>query len=222
VADMGNFIRRLLKLDSPITVGQWCWDRVSGNWATLAALAGGAGMSYLAAISTWLKPYAPISWAFTGLTGCLFLAAVFYLICKGRCLWTHTTITKAFHEQNAHTINPFDSVFQKKRINISELISPFDRVIKDKTFIDCDIIGPANVGLNATRPGGASVSSCGWFESGGVVTKDTTHVPFGILLQDCTFLRCRIYGLTLFIPGSAYSHIAPNMPGFLWITPEPK
>ena len=152
---MFNLFRQILKLEPGITVGQWCWDRITNNWATLVALLGGAGMSYLAAVSTWLRPYAPLSWGIVGLVACLLIAVFFWLLARGRQMWVTTSINKSYRDSH-HSVDPMQLVFQGKRIDINDLILPFHRVVKGKTFVDCDIYGPANVSVAATSPGRGS------------------------------------------------------------------
>ena len=66
-------IKKILKLDSPITVIDWFYQRITGNWAWIVATCGGFGMSYLAKITEWLQPWRPVGWAGIGLFFAIFI-----------------------------------------------------------------------------------------------------------------------------------------------------
>jgi hypothetical protein len=200
-------------------------ESISAHLTLYTAFGIGTAVSVLIAwaahATEQLKPYAPFSWAFGALVGALFFAALFWLVSKGRSLWISSTITRTFHQIKAPTTNPLEPVFQTQRINISELASPVNRLIANKTFMDCEIIGPANLILAATHPGGGSMNQCNFINCVAVGVRDRGAVPFGLFLQDCTFLRCRLFGVVLFIPRSEQAHFRASMPGFTWITEEP-
>src|SRR5271166_564449 len=88
-------------------------------------------------------------------------------------------------------------MFQETRVNVNDLILPFHRTVIGKTFIDCDIVGPANVSLVATSPGKGSLNGCEFFGCAAAGIKEGSQLPFGIALVDCTFLRCKIFGLII-------------------------
>jgi hypothetical protein len=98
---------------------------------------------------------------------------------------------------------------------------PFDRTVKNKTFIDCDIIGPANIVFSATKQGGAAISGVNLINCAGVCTKNEIFVPEGIHFVDCQILRECIYGVLLFVPESGDDFMKKQMPGLKWVTPEP-
>ena len=64
---------RLLKIEPGVTLGQWLYDRITNNWAWLVALFAGSGMSYLAVISQWIKPWGPIGYGAIGLVSALLI-----------------------------------------------------------------------------------------------------------------------------------------------------
>jgi len=63
-------------------------------------------------------------------------------------------------------INPLDVSFERKRILLNEFVLPSHTIIENKTFIDCDLIGPANIYFHSSNNASpyASLSStlCGF------------------------------------------------------------
>jgi len=55
-----------------------------------------------------------------------------------------TSIRRMFY-QSKDRIDPMQSVFERKRILITDLLPPIGRSIVGKSFTDCEIVGPANV-----------------------------------------------------------------------------
>jgi hypothetical protein len=184
----------------------------------LAIFGGGGLMTYLAALTAWLKPYAPFSWGLAFLLGVLFLSVVFLAINKAREVLLRITISRAYYSSHVTTMNVLESTFQRERININDFVHPFHRIVKGKTFIDCEIIGPANVIFQSTPRGGSAMSKCDLDGSRAVVIKEHIPVPFSIVLLDCTFLRCTIFGLTIFATEAARPVFA-EMPEEFWLTP---
>ena len=219
---MANALRRLLRIDSGASIPQAILDYFAGKWIEIAAVvAGGAGMSYLAIASEWLRPYAPVSWGLAGLIGLLILSVICCLVAKARDILISSNINREFYSTRHPTINPLDSTFERQRIHIVELVTPFDKVVRSKTFIDCDLIGPANVAIGATSPGAGIMANNSLFKCIGVLMKDGADIApaDGMIFQNCTIVRCRLYGLTLYYPESWYGrHGITNLP---WITPVP-
>ncbi len=109
-------------------------------------------------------------------------------------------------------------MFERQRGYVNDLVLPFHRIIRGKTFVDCEIVGPANVALVVTKTGRGSVLDCSFIDSGGIVVTQNAAVPFGVKFEDCTFLRCRIYGLILFATADQLRHEMPGTPEAFWLT----
>ena len=58
-----NPIRRLLKIEPGISLGQWVWDKTPESWRNLVTgSVAAADMSYLASISAWVRPWGPVGY----------------------------------------------------------------------------------------------------------------------------------------------------------------
>jgi hypothetical protein len=152
-----------------------------------------------------------------GFLGMLFAAITYAIVARARLWFVNARATDQFYK-HADRINPLDDTFRNRRINISDLVPPFASVIRRKTFIDCELIGPANASLSATSPGAGSMNGVGFIDCNACKVKDDIFVSTGVMFEDCTFLRGRIFRVTFFIPASGYDHMKNSMPGMNWLT----
>lgn len=97
------------------------------------------------------------------------------------------------------TINPLEETFQKQRIRIADLVSPIDSTIQGKTFIDCELIGPANLVVKTTVKGKATIHDVSFLDSDFILV-DQGKAYNAAALMDCTILRGRMYKVTLLVP----------------------
>lgn len=199
-------------------------NAASSVYTLLPLLAGGALVTALAAWAAWtterLSPYAPASWVAAGLLGGLSFAFTAALVAYCRQRWVNTTLLQRFHGQ-ADRVNPLDAMFTRQRIRIEDLASPIDRTVRGKTFIDCEILGPANVIVLVSGPGSGGFTTCVFNNCAGARFKDDAPVPNAVTFIDCNFLRCTLHRLILVVPASAYSATQAKMVGLLWLTPDP-
>ena len=181
--------------------------------AVLAAVSG-----YLAKHTAWIASHGPIAWWGVTLAaacvGLLLIIGVAHL----RYKWVMASAVNKWKE-NVHNINPLDEEFKQKRIAVSDLVAPFTSVIEGKTFIECEIIGPAAIGVIASRPGSGGMSGCIMIGTCGAVIKNDVFVPTGVLFKDCHFLRCKIASAIILVPEHSAEHMFKSLPGLDWITP---
>jgi hypothetical protein len=122
-----------------------------GSHATLWQFAAGAVVS--SGIAGWashatesLKLYQPLSWVAAALLGGLIWMLAYAAWSRARLWVINGTINQNFYKSDDR-INPMEITFREKRINIADLASPIEPFVKGKTFIDCELIGPANIAL---------------------------------------------------------------------------
>ena len=102
----------------------------------------------LPAWATWasrmFSGYAPLSWVIAGFCGLLVYTACVALYGFGR----HRTVMSRYDEKflrETGGVDPQSKVFEGKRIFLNDLILPSNPTVNGKTFVDCEIVGPANV-----------------------------------------------------------------------------
>jgi hypothetical protein len=197
----------------------WAWK----DFNKVALLLGWAMSFVLPAWATWamsaLQAWAPLSWVAAGFLGAIIAAIGYAIFARARLWFVNAWVMDAFYRE-PDRINPLDDIFRNRRINIADLISPIEPTIRGKTFIDCELLGPANVALAATRPGGGSMNGVSFFNCDACKVKDGASTSNGVMFEDCTFLRGKVFRITFFIPESGYEHIKNSMPGIVWLTPD--
>lgn len=186
-----------------------------------------AGSAVVSALLTWaayaterLSPYAPFSWALAGTMGLLISALILLVLAKTRKIATEATIQRKFFE-GGQRINPLNKQFNGERIAISDLVSPIGNAVVGKTFVECELIGPANIGLIATAPGRGEMSSCELIDAAGMVVRNNVHLPTLIMFKDCTLLRCKFYSIMFMVNDSMAQKMSQDMPNMVWVTHFP-
>lgn len=86
--------------------------------------------------------------------------------------------------------------FIKKRIYIHDLEDPAVPIIEGKTFVNCDLVGPANI----TFLDGCNLSNSSFFDCDIVPVKDGVIVKNAIGFKDITVTRSRIIKVTILVP----------------------
>lgn len=165
-----------------------------------------------------LSQYAPFSWIASGLGGALIVALIILMVAFGRLKWAQASATNKWRESVA-AISPLEDTFRSQRIRFSDLISPIRPEIRNKTFIDCEMIGPANLAMLATRPGGGGFNGTGFVDCDWIVVKDKTRIYNGALLVDCNFLRGVVYKATFYIVAEHALMMAKELPDLQWLNP---
>ena len=137
------------------------WDRLL-RWGPVAI-----GTAATAVVSGWatsatklLEDYAPLSWV-----GGAVIGAALFLI--GAAAWSSARVNAARLEYvrdlkvAAEPINPLEGTFNRKRIQIQAFRSQFNEPVDGKTFVDCDLCGPAVIMLLGNiSMGGVEMGNC--------------------------------------------------------------
>lgn len=117
------------------------WALVGMVLRWLLTIGSGAMSAWAAYATATLAAYSPLSWIAAGLLGAL----VFVWVLAGGA-WLRANLYRASMMQRtlkrADIINPLDDNFNKVRIRTSELLPPGQKIIRNKTFRDCEIVGP--------------------------------------------------------------------------------
>lgn len=179
---------------------------------------GAAAMLLLASFTDKFADYSPFSY------GAIFLAS-FLILRVTQLFFSIYSLNKAKTKRIERLspiksdINPSDGIFTKKRIYLEDLCNPFERRIHNKTFIDCELIGPATILLNDN----ININGFGIVECDFVEVKDEGHTHVGLILSDIMIKNCQIYRVTFLVPTSGTqvfrSALASNQKNYMnWLT----
>ena len=200
--------RRILKLDSPITVGQWVADRITNNWHWIVGFFAGGGMSYLASVTAWLRPWGPIGYGAIGyltfVMTALGSAYIYYLISLAR----EKSTVAAYVARSMQTIatNVLAPTHNHERIRLADFFHPFYKPTKNVRFEDCELHGPANIFL----AGGTMVDST-FADCEIIITRSDRPMRGILVFENCMILRCEVYRATLLMDITHYNGIPAPM-----------
>ena len=197
---MPEWLRRLLRVEPGISLAQWVFDRISNNWERIiAAFVAGGGMTYLASITEWIKAWGPAGIGAAGLLAALAawvgLAWASRLRGDAQLRLANATAIEKWKEQ-VDTVNPLAKEFHTKRVKLSDLMHPVTSRVKGKRFIDCQIMGPANLLIidNVT------ITGVGFANCDVVVARPAQIRIFNVLaLEDVQIFGGEIIGCTIII-----------------------
>ncbi|WP_175697570.1 hypothetical protein [Burkholderia ambifaria] len=187
------------------------FDRATAMLPIIIGTAGVSAISgWAASISQSVAHFGPIAWVAAGVVGGLLFLLGYLLWVKAR---THTV--RLLHARalmdKTDTINPLDDVFTKKRIRLEDFKKPLTEPVVGKTFVDCELMGPAVLYFG----GQTSMNGTGFISCDFVAVKEKVYVQNVLPLMDATIRGGKIYQSTILIPKSNV-HMIPKEAS--WIT----
>lgn len=176
-------------------------DRIESRLALWSIIAGsgvvGGLTAFVAGITDWMRPYAPFSWWAAGMGGALVTAFLAWGIALFRNALIRGSAVKKWQRQ-VDQINPLDPEFTRRRIRLADLMHPVRKEIKNKRFIDCELIGPANIALIDH----VNMNGTGFIGCDIIVANPNTQILTVAPLRNITVLDGTIENCTIFIPES--------------------
>jgi hypothetical protein len=174
-------------------------NMLESRWS-LWTLLQGSGLVASFALPAWaarsaqlFADYAPFSWVVAGFAGVTIWAVV-------RVLWqgANRLRVRAKYDgdllERGSAINPLDMTFERKRIFVSDLVLPSHPYIDGKTFIDCDLIGPANIYFHSTN----QANPIRLPKIDGVWLAPKAGFNNGFFFNNCIFRNCSFQRITVF------------------------
>jgi hypothetical protein len=199
---MPNWLRVLLRWEPGISLAQWAYDRIANNWTRIVSLGGGAAMIYLSTITGWLSALGAAgifgASVLTVIVIWLGIAAAQVLRIKVRTQKAELDAFNKWKEQVSQ-INPLSSNYNGIRIAINDLVHPIRRSIENKTFTDCELIGPSNLVLI----GNGNYVNVEFNNCYIVVLKPADRILMhnAVRLSNVNIFRSAIWNATIFISG---------------------
>jgi hypothetical protein len=154
--------------------------------------------AHFASLNTWIAKFGPIGYWSAGLLGGLVVALAGLIIAHIRLLWmTGGAIDK--WKKDVSAANPLDDQFTRLRLKFQDLAHPVSKRIANKTFVNCELMGPANIVV----AGNSSFNATGFMNCDVVVFRPPPpELPIHncIILESVNFIGGSIWNVTLFIP----------------------
>ncbi len=133
----------------------------------------GAFSGWVASQTEWVSQYGGIAWSGVALGGAAIATTIMIGLAFIRLVWIRGGAIRKWG-QDVDSINPLDVEFTRRRIKIQDLVHPIKNSVERKRFVDCELMGPANItffGINANgvgfidcdivvvRPNGAKIAN---------------------------------------------------------------
>lgn len=197
---MAEWLRKLLRIEPGISLAQWTYDRISNNWdRLLAAFVAAGGMSYFGSISEAIAAWGPGGiWAagvLLGLATWIGLSWAASLKAHARLRRAQATATEDWRQRVGDSVNPLSPEFHTKRLRIADIAHPINRRIENKRFIDCELIGPANL-----LPLGVDIRGMEFINCDCVVVRNGVPIRNAVGLKNVTLLGGKIWQCTFLVP----------------------
>lgn len=156
--------------------------------------------------------YSPFSWVVAGFAGLLGFSLSVAAFGWGSKTYTRSKYDNTMLAKGA-LIDPLAKTFEKKRIFLNEFLLPSHPYCDGKTFIDCEIVGPANIyleiGNNINEP---KLPRCD------AVLLDPSKIFYnGYIFRNCTFRGCSFLRVTFFFNITEHPN-AKNVEWLNWIS----
>lgn len=186
------FQKWLDRTESRISLASFIW--MGSGMITL----GGIG-AYVGILTSWINAYGAFGWLCSALFLMFSSALLVLLIAHVRLKWNTASATRKWQEEVSY-INPLETEFSKKRINIQDLAHPITNKISDKKFTNCQLIGPANIIFSG---GQGMMYNTEFINCELVVMKDripNLQYENFVFLDKCSIVGGEVINCVLFIP----------------------
>lgn len=204
MAQSNKFIRWLSNIE-------WQWS--------LLTLVKGTGVVGSFALPAWalhashlFSQYAPFSWVAAGFFGMIVASIAYSLAAWGRSKWVRARYDAKMIAGGSY-VDPMAKTYEDRRIFLNEFCLPSHPLIEGKTFINCQIIGPANIVLEF----GNNVQDATYPISDAVLMKPDHNLYNAVFVRNCIFRQCSFQRITFLVPASEYE-TAKHWRLFNWIT----
>jgi hypothetical protein len=174
-------------------------NAVESRWS-LWTLIQGTGFVASFSLPAWavrtadiFSQYAPFSWVVAGFAGVFVWAVIRLLWQAANRIRVAAKYDERFAEDGSR-LNPLDLTFERKRILLNNFVLPSFTQIDGKTFIDCDLIGPANIYFSSNNqavPLRPPKIDAVWLGPHAILTN-------GFIFNNCIFRNCSFQRITLF------------------------
>lgn len=193
------------------------WSFVSG----LGILSVGGLTAWAAWAANIFSVYSPFSWIVAGIGGAAAATLIILTLTFTRLKWAQASAVNRWSETVA-SVNPLEDTFRNQRIRIMDLVSPISPRITGKTFIGCELLGPANLAIWASKPGGGQITGVSFADCDWVIVKQGARPNSAVLLEDCSVLGGTIYKATFYMSAPEYLRVTTEFAKGNWLTEVPQ
>lgn len=195
--------------------GAWLWGSL-GNIVWIGGLFTAFALpAWAVKVTGVFATYAPLSWVVSGFVGMAIGSATFALVAWAKGRLVRTRYDARLLSQGGE-IDPLANTFERKRIFLNEFILPSKPLIEGKTFIDCEIIGPATVILAR----GNTVNEHRLPVCDAYVMSAKANPDNGYVFNNCAFRGCSLVRVSLMFSLEEYEK-AKDVDWLNWVSIRP-
>jgi hypothetical protein len=198
----GGMFSRVNRLLSGI---EWRLSLGAAIWGILFPISSFALPAWATRAAGMFSQYAPLSWVLAGFLGVLAYSVSMALYGYGKRQAARAKYDARFMKSSGG-VDPLAKVFESKRVFLNDFVLPSHPVIEGKTFVNCEIVGPANLLLQ----GEYQVNEVRADKVDAVILNPNRYFNNGYIFRNCTFRNCTFHRVTLFfLPEEAkrYGHL---------------
>ncbi|WP_425039382.1 hypothetical protein [Primorskyibacter sp. S187A] len=194
---------------------EWRLSLATVIWSLLVPAGSFALPAWATKATGVFSEYAPLSWVVAGFGGLLCYALAVFIYGTGQQRSVRSRYDAKFMQETGG-IDPLATVFEAKRIYLNDFVLPSNPVIMGKTFVNCEIVGPANLYLEV----GNGIDNVWPDKVDAVALSGDNKFYNGFLVRDCRFRGCRFHRTTLFFEPKE-SLAVQHLEWLNWISPLP-
>lgn len=185
----------------------WPWmleKAIENSGAIITALFGGGIMTYLFAISEFLKPYAPFSYGVVFILTLISMSILFAIFAWAKCKYVLSYYAK--HKAKTYAVNVLSPIHENERIDLMNFYHPFFKSTENARFENCELYGPGIFFPDHCQFIGGGVTDCD------IVIGRGDRGAIGIIgFRHCSFVNCFIYRTTWFMNHETYKNLPPQI-----------
>lgn len=183
---------------------------VSWGPPVFGTLGFGTLSAWVGKLTTRLGDYAPLSWLVCGSLGAIVFLLAYWIWCGARLKLVMYRLTQRIEVTRDH-VNPLDSSFTGRRVDLASFASPLPRPVKDKTFVNCELFGPAIIFIG----GNAHFDTVEFSQCDFVLVQPGARMQNVIPMIDMTMRGGVMHNTTVYVTPGAANGLPANVN---WLT----
>lgn len=194
---------------------EWRLSLATVIWSLLVPAGSFALPAWALRAAGIFSEYAPFSWVVAGFAGLLLYAIAVFIYGTGQQRSVRSRYDARFMQETGG-VDPLARVFQGKRIYLNDFVLPSQPQVIGKTFVDCEMVGPANMYFDFDN----SVDDVQHGLVDAVALSGERQFFNGVLFRNCKFRGCTFHRVTLFFQPKEALRIE-GLNWLNWISPMP-
>ncbi|WP_176597345.1 MULTISPECIES: hypothetical protein [Sphingobium] len=199
------------------TFDRWS-SRVANIWTFAGAVVPGTIAAFVIGSASKSIGWISHLGAFGVLSSALiafFLTTVSISLMSRASLWRVEARNRSRLSGDSSPFDPMQTIFQNKRIKVTDLVNPYDQVVLNKKFINCEIIGPANIFVVFNN---AKFLRNHFDHADAIEIRDDAIPQNAIGFAGCDFEQCRFFKVSMLFQANSRKAADQIIANLNWLT----